>query len=198
MLKKLNLTRLIIVTLALLLSFILFPGCSKKESTDANKTYKLNLAVVNRKNKAGKINPISVTIIIDDKEILKNKLMDNDMPLSVAKDLAKGDHSIRVTELATGAVYKNFIVADKDYWLRVVFFSEGKGMGYFEGKIQTEPWGYEFENPGENKDIKVKENLNREDDFDKQLDELSTKRKEQDKDKKDKGKNSSKGKNKKK
>ena len=183
MFKKMNLKRLIIVCMALLLPFILFPGCAKKEKPGGKSAYKLNMAIVNRKNKAGKINPISVTVVIDDKEIIKNKMMDSEVPISIAKDLSKGSHSVRITELATGAIYKSILTMDKDYWLRLVFYSEGKGMGYFEGKIQTEPWGYEFEKSEETKDNTLKENKSREDDFDKQLDELSTKRKKQDKDK---------------
>ncbi len=197
MAKKLNLKRLIIASMILLTSLLLFPGCSKKEKPGDKAAYKLNIAIVNRKNKAGKINPISVTVLIDDKEILKNKMMDSEVPLSIAKDLSKGNHSIVIKELATGAVYKNFLTTDKDYWLRVVFYSEGKGMGYFEGKIQTEPWGYEFEKSEETKDNTLKENKSREDDFDKKLDELRTERKEQDKDKK-KGKDKKKDKDKKK
>lgn len=196
MLKKLNMKRSILLSLILLLSFILFPGCSNKDKAGEGKNFKLNMAVVNRKNSAGKINPISVTVFIDDKEILKNKMMDSEVPISIAKDLSKGNHSVKVTELATGAVYKSFLAMDKDYWLRVVFYSEGKGMGSFEGKVQSEPWGYEFEKKEGDKENAIKEKKVREDDFDKKLEELSAEKKKQDKEKKNKGKNAPKGKNK--
>lgn len=186
--------KLLFILLILSLPFFLFQGCSKKQKEDENKTYKLNIAVENSKNKAGKTHPVSVTLVIDEKEILKNKMVDGSMPLAIAKDLTKGNHSIRVTELTTGAVYKSFLTMDKDQWLRVVFVSEGKGMGEFQAKIQSEPWGYEFEKSKENKETNLNEQKNREDDFDKKLNELSAEKKKQEKEKKQKEKNAGKSK----
>ena len=166
------------VFILLIFSSIFFTGCSRKNNTKGE-THTLKIAVVNKKGPDDKIQPITVSVTIDKETIVKNKLMENDMPLSIGKNLKDGSHTIKITESKTGAVYKSNLLLDKDYWLRVVFYSESKSMGYFEGKLQTEPWGYEFEKENE-KDKKktktIKETKSREDDFDKKLQDLGKKK----------------------
>ena len=172
------------VLILLIFSTFLFSGCSRKNNTKGQ-THTLKIAVVNKKGADDKIKPITVTVTLDKDIIVKNQVMKNDMPLSIGKNLEDGSHTIKITESKTGAVYKNHLLLDRDYWLRVVFYRESKGMGYFEGKLQTEPWGYEFEKSEVNDKDKekdktktLKETKSREDDFDKKLQDLGKKKKE--------------------
>jgi len=178
----------------IIIILIAFSACSRKKKG----MQKLYIAVVNRKEKNEKIKPITVSIMIDNKNIISKQVMKTDRPLSIIKSLKPGNHTIKITEGITGAIYKANVFMDGERWLRVVFYREGKGMGHFDGKIQEEPWGYEFEKTDDKVKKKIREERLLEDDFDKKLDELEKEKKKNEKEKNEKKKIKNKHKSKKK
>lgn len=161
----------------IIFSFTYFCSCSK-ESSDLQK---LNIAVVNGGDIKGKIKPITISVFIDEKPVSKNQVIKKDRPFILGKTLKKGNHTIRIVEGATGAVFKTTVSMDKSHWLKVEFCRESKNMGYFESKVQDNPWGYEFEKKGEKKENDVKSRRSYEEEIDRKLDSLVEKKKEKDK-----------------
>jgi len=158
-------------------TFTLFCSCTK----ESGESKKLNIAVVNAGDTKGNINPITISVFIDEKPVGKNQVIKNDRPFILVRTLKKGDHTLRITEGATGAVFKTTVSMDRERWLRVKFYRESKSMGYFESKLQDDPWGYEFEKQGKKKEDEVKSRRKYEDEIDRKLDSLVEKNKQIDK-----------------
>ncbi len=170
----------------IILSFTFSSSCAK-ESGDL---HKLNIAVVNGGDIKGKLKPITISVFIDEKPVGKNQVIKNDRPFILGKTLKNGNHTIRITEGTTGAVFKRTVQMDKPYWLKVEFCRESKSMGYFESKIQETPWGYEFEKKGKKEENDVKSRRSYEEEIDRKLDSLVEKKKEKDEKKTNKAKKS--------
>lgn len=177
-----SLSRLLPVML-IFISFIIGQfSCSYKQG----KSERLHIAVVNKKDAAGKAMPITVTIVIDGAETVQKQVIKGDQPFSLIKALKEGNHTIEIREGITDSNYKTSIFMNHEKWLRVVFYREGKGMGYFDGKTQDRPFGYEFEKPDgdeKDKDKVIKDRESYEEDYDKRLEELGKETRKKNKEK---------------
>ncbi|MCE1247719.1 MAG: hypothetical protein LWY06_13850 [Firmicutes bacterium] len=157
--------------LTVLISFVVLICVASCAGSSAAREEKIHLAIENQASEKDK-SAITVTVEFNGKVLGEKQKVESGTPFSLIKSLPKGNNNISIKEEETGAVYKSTIVLENEKWLKVAFYRQSKGMGYFEAKLQDRPFGYEAEkSDGKNKE-ELKDKKNSEDEIDKKLDEL--------------------------
>ena len=173
---KLNKFSFILFFTGILTFFLLFGSCLQE-----GREIKLHVSVstAGAKKNTEQL-PAIINIFIDGKPVVENRDIKG-KPFIIEQQLSRGSHVILVTEKSTGAETQTTVNLSRESWFGVSFYREGKGMGYFNTKLQYEPLGkekapYGVKSVKNNKDKKAIKPLEAEDSLDKQFDEMKKKK----------------------
>jgi hypothetical protein len=153
--------------LCVIFYFAVFSACAG----NTGKEEKIHIAIENQPGNGEKL-PITATISFNGKKAAENQKIEAGIPFSIIKTLPRGKNSINISEDSTGAVYNSAISLEGEKWLKIVFYRESKSMGYFEGKLQDRPFGYEAEKTDEKNKEAIKDRKTSEEEIDKKIDNI--------------------------